>query len=114
MGKPKLLWNVVSDPIEQVSQVFVVIDNPDRRMINKLQQSILEEFAPSDNFDSVDKKEKGLDYRLVMFDTYEMVSEERLRNCYDGKIKRDSRLYPRERTGKDGLVAYVEKKLGND
>lgn len=116
MGNPKLLWDVVSDPIEQVSHTIVVIDNPDRRMINRLQQLILEEFAPTDNFWSVDKKDKEmeLNYRLISFDTYEMVSEERLGSCYDGKIKRDTELYVRKTTGRDGLVAYVEKKLMKD
>lgn len=113
MGKPKLLWNVVSDPVEQASQVFVVIDNPDRRMINKIQQSILEEFAPSENFVSKDKNERDFNYRLMIFDTYELVSDERLRDCYHGRIKRDNRLYMRE-TGIDGLVAYVEGELRKD
>ena len=102
----QLWWNFKPEPQEQRVEYFFVIIN-DSREIGTISTRIIEQLAPVDEFQDRDGKAGNLDYKLIVFFSQRKLEPWQLRKIYDGNTKRDFRLYRRERTGVDGLEAYV-------
>ncbi len=102
----QLWWNFRPQAEEERAQYFFVIIN-DSREIATISTRAIEQLAPVDELQERDGKAGDLMYKLMVFFSPRKLEPWQLRKIYDGNVKRDHRLYERERTGVDGLEAYI-------
>ncbi|MBM3247283.1 hypothetical protein FJZ17_01945 [Candidatus Pacearchaeota archaeon] len=109
----KLLWNFRANPQERQVSYFFVLGFPDSRDIATITSRILNYFAPTDNHQQRDGTAGNTKYRVLCFDAGNIAPPEPavLSGIFRGKVRRDERLYLRERTGMDGLEAYARREI---
>ncbi len=101
----RILWNFIPNVDEELIEYFFVIIN-DSREITKLSSRIFEKFSPVQEVRTSDIRGKSkLKARLIYFTSQRFFQN--ISDVYKGRIKKDSRLYLRHKTGFEGLENYV-------
>lgn len=110
MSNPQLLWNFRVNPEEENARYVFAIVN-DSREIEAIKSRLMEAFSPVDTIGLVEKKGRvhQTDYYIIAFNSHKKL--ENPNKIYRGKIRKDPRLYEREKTGMEGLEAYVTSLL---
>ena len=109
----KVLWNFKANPGEQTVSYFFALGFTESRDLEEVTGRILRHFAPTDNNQQRDGKTGDLKYRVLCFDAGNVSppEPEQLRAIFGGRIKRDDRLYLRDKTQLDGLESYALTEL---
>jgi hypothetical protein len=108
--KRQLWWNFRPEPQEERVQYFFVIIN-DSREIGSISSRIIEQLSMVDEMQERDGKAGDLSYKLMVFFSEKRLTNWKLDKIYEGDKKRNFRLYERERTGMDGLEAYIQSEI---
>ncbi len=108
--KRQLWWNFIPNPsYENIQYHFSIIN--DNREIRNISSRIINELSPVDELEKRTGDAANLNYCVMSFSSYVHIDERNLSNIYKGKIRKDERLYDRKTIGRDGLEAYVQKKI---
>ncbi|MBD3247241.1 hypothetical protein GF378_01320 [Candidatus Pacearchaeota archaeon] len=106
----QIWWNFIPNPGDRNIQYHFAIIN-DNREIGNLYSRIIKELAPVDELEERKGKAGKLNYCIMSFLSQKNIDFRNLSNIYKGRIKKDERLYDRQRIGRDGLEEYVQKKI---
>jgi ribosome biogenesis GTPase A len=102
-------WNFVPNTEEQLIDYFIVIIN-DSREIKKIQSRVITKLAPVDELRETAGPADNLRYKILSFISNRKIESWEFKRIYDGKVKRDERLYERQ-NGFEGLERYVIGRL---
>lgn len=106
----QIWWNFIPNPGDRNIQYHFAIIN-DNREIRNLSSRIINALAPVDELEERKGKAGNLNYNLMSFLSHVAIDYIQFSNIYEGKVRKDERLYDRERTGRDGLEEYIQKKI---
>jgi hypothetical protein len=109
----KVLWNFRAKSGERIVSYFFALGFDDSRDIEAVTSRILKHFAPTDENQQRDGVAGNLKYRVLCFDVENVAPPEQseFTEIFGGRIKKDERLYFRERAGLDGLESYARSEL---
>ncbi len=111
-----VLWNFRANATEQMVAYYFALSFDESRELEEVTGRILLHFAPTDNNQQRDGKLINLKYRVLCFDTGNISPPENQdwRKIFAGRVRKDGRLYLRDKTGMDGLEAYAVSAITNN
>lgn len=110
MNNTQLIWNLTANSEERnIKYFFAIINAP--REAEAIRNRLISALAPVEEIDFHERKGRIHQTNYHILSLKSSVKLENLSQIYKGKIKKDERLYEREKDGMDGLEAYVISKL---
>ena len=104
----QLLWNDRMKPKEEIVRYFFVIINESREA-EAIKSRLFESLAPVDEVTERSGKAGQSQYFIIALNSQKKL--ENISSIYRGRIRKDTRLYERNREGIDGLENYVVSQL---
>jgi len=112
--KNQLWYNRRGIPDDEVSEYCFVILNKDSRMIYTICSKIEETLRPIIESHQRNGLVHDMNYKIYNFNSPTSLEKDQLSNIFNGKIKKDIRLYDRIKPGYEnlgGLEDYVIKQI---
>jgi len=108
-----ILWNFRANPGESLVSYFFALGFDESRELEAVAGRILKHFSPTDNNQQRNGTTGNLKYRILCFDAGNVAPPEpqEFIEIFRGRVKKDDRLYFRDRSGLDGLEIYACSEL---
>ncbi len=107
-------WNCIPNERERKQEWYVVLINTSNKELNRLYSRTLKQLASIEEITERNGNIDGLHYRILRILTEKTQEQADLNQVFKGKKVEDRELYERQKTGIDGLEAYVQRALKKD
>lgn len=107
----QLRWNCIPNEKERKQEWYLAIINSSIKELNRLYCRTLKQLAPIEEFVERNGKVNGLCYKIINVLTETTPKQVNFDKIFQGRRTEDRELYEREKTGLDGLEAYIVRSL---